>query len=129
MPKQRSQQRQRAVDHNADDDDSGSSAVLDVIVIGAGLSGLAAAASLQAQGVHDTLVLEARDRVGGRTRSDPLADVPGGWVDAGGAYVGPTQSRILRLADRYNIETYARAREPGGFPRQRTRRFVRRPQM
>lgn len=28
------------------------------------------------------------------------------WVDLGGAYVGPTQNRILRLAHQYSIETY-----------------------
>lgn len=29
-----------------------------------------------------------------------------GWVDLGGAYIGPTQNRILRLADEYGIKTY-----------------------
>lgn len=56
------------------------------IVIGAGLSGLSAAKWLKDAGVGDVLVLEARDRVGGRTytKRDPKVK----WVDLGGSYVG-----------------------------------------
>ena len=76
-----------------------SSAVFDCIVIGGGLSGLSAAAYLQDHSLQNLLVLEARDRVGGRTEALHLES--GHSVDVGGAYVGPTQNRIMRLS--YNL--------------------------
>ncbi|XP_056436116.1 amine oxidase [flavin-containing] [Gadus chalcogrammus] len=75
----------------------------DVIVIGAGISGLSAAKLLKESGLNP-LVLEARDRVGGRTFTVRNREVK--YVDLGGAYVGPTQNRILRLAKEYGIDTY-----------------------
>ncbi|XP_040912679.1 amine oxidase [flavin-containing] [Toxotes jaculatrix] len=75
----------------------------DVIVIGGGISGLSAAKLLKAHGLNP-VVLEARDRVGGRTFTVRNKETK--WVDLGGAYVGPTQNRILRLAREYNIKTY-----------------------
>lgn len=74
----------------------------DVIVIGAGLSGLMAARQLEAAG-RSVLVLEARDRVGGRTWTRSLDGHP---VDLGGQWVGPTQDRVLELARALGIETY-----------------------
>ncbi|XP_053164629.1 amine oxidase [flavin-containing] A-like isoform X2 [Hemicordylus capensis] len=50
------------------------------------------------------VVLEARDRVGGRTFTIRNKQV--GYVDVGGAYIGPTQNRVLRLAKELGIETY-----------------------
>jgi monoamine oxidase len=67
----------------------------DVVVIGAGPSGLAAARELHRKGV-DFLVLEARDRVGGRTWS--LALPNGVIIDVGGQWVAPTQHRVHSLA-------------------------------
>uniref|UniRef100_A0A8C2XMW2 Amine oxidase n=1 Tax=Cyclopterus lumpus TaxID=8103 RepID=A0A8C2XMW2_CYCLU len=66
-------------------------------------AGLSAAKLLQANGLSP-VVLEARDRVGGRTFTVRNKEVK--WVDVGGAYVGPTQNRILRLAKEYGIDTY-----------------------
>ena len=79
----------------------------DVIVIGAGLSGLCSARELVRRG-KDVLVLEARDRVGGRMVREPV--VHGGWIDLGGQWIGPTQSNILALAESLGIkhfESYA----------------------
>ncbi len=66
----------------------------DVVVIGAGLSGLTAASRLRAGGAS-VRVLEARERVGGRTLTVPFAGVS---VDLGGQWVGATQDRVLALA-------------------------------
>lgn len=76
----------------------------DVVVIGAGFSGLAAARALTAQG-HKVIVLEARDRVGGRTQN---ASIAGGKAiaEVGGEFVGPTQDRILALAKAVGVETF-----------------------
>ena len=77
--------------------------MFDVVVIGGGISGLAAAKLLSEYKIN-VLVLEARDRVGGRTYTVRNEHVK--WVDVGGAYVGPTQNRILRLSKELGIETY-----------------------
>ncbi|KAL7881555.1 hypothetical protein AOLI_G00084030 [Acnodon oligacanthus] len=75
----------------------------DVIVIGGGISGLSAAKLLLESGLNP-VVLEARDRVGGRTFT--VQNKQTKWVDLGGAYIGPTQNRILRLAKQYGVKTY-----------------------
>jgi monoamine oxidase len=66
----------------------------DVVVVGAGFAGLTAAREL-VKGGHDVVVLEGRDRVGGRSYTTTIAGVP---VDLGGAFVGPTQDAVLELA-------------------------------
>jgi len=67
----------------------------DVVVIGAGVAGLSAAARLAAGGA-DVLVLEARDRVGGRARN--LALEGGEVTERGATFIGPTQDHIAQLA-------------------------------
>ncbi|KAH3812755.1 amine oxidase [flavin-containing] B-like [Dreissena polymorpha] len=76
---------------------------VDVVVIGAGISGLCAARQLERHG-YDVQVVEARDRVGGRTYT--INDPEFGAVDLGGAYVGPTQNRIYRLAKELGLKLY-----------------------
>ncbi|XP_037368398.1 amine oxidase [flavin-containing] A [Talpa occidentalis] len=77
--------------------------MFDVVVIGGGISGLSAAKLLAEHGTN-VLVLEARDRVGGRTYTVRNEHVD--YVDVGGAYVGPTQNKILRLSKELGLETY-----------------------
>lgn len=75
----------------------------DVIVIGAGMAGLTASRSLLDAG-RSVLLLEARDRVGGRLRNHELAD--GGIVEVGGQWLGPTQHRAVALAGRLGLSLY-----------------------
>src|SRR5262252_5872013 len=74
----------------------------DVIVVGAGLAGLAAARHLQGAG-YSVLVIEARDRVGGRVLNHSLGG--GQVVDVGGQFVGPAQRHILGLAAELGVVT------------------------
>ena len=75
----------------------------DVVVVGAGLAGLAAARELTARGAS-VVVLEARDRVGGRVLNHELGD--GKVVEVGGQWIGPTQDRLAALAGELGVETF-----------------------
>ncbi|MEA2483596.1 MAG: monoamine oxidase [Thermoleophilaceae bacterium] len=75
----------------------------DVVVVGAGLAGLAAARAVAAAG-HSVVVLEARKRVGGRTLNHDLGG--GKVVEVGGQFVGPTQDRILNFADQLGVARF-----------------------
>jgi monoamine oxidase len=78
-------------------------ATTDVVVVGAGLAGLVAARDLVAAGA-EVVVLEARDRVGGRTLTLPAAD--GTPIDHGGQWIGPTQDRIAAVAASVGVTTF-----------------------
>lgn len=69
--------------------------MMKVIVVGAGLSGMTAAWELHKKG-HEVIVLEARDRVGGRTWSQKLDN--GVITERGGEYIFPTEFAIRKLA-------------------------------
>ena len=75
----------------------------DVLVVGAGLAGLLAARDLAAAG-RSVLLLEARDRVGGRIVNEELGD--GNVVEMGGQWAGPTQDRLLVLAKEMNVAVF-----------------------
>lgn len=74
----------------------------DVIIVGAGFAGLTAARELQRKGLR-VVVLEARNRVGGRTLSTTLPN--GITIDLGGQWLGPIQKRITAFAAEYGAET------------------------
>ena len=71
--------------------------------MGAGLAGLTAARDLQAAG-HSVVVVEARDRVGGRILNEDLGD--GKVVEVGGQWIGPSQDRMAALARDMGVETF-----------------------
>jgi monoamine oxidase len=72
----------------------------DVIVVGAGYAGLTAAHRVAAAG-KSVIVLEARNRVGGRSYNHPL---PGGeWTELGATFVGPTQDHVIGLAKEMDV--------------------------
>jgi monoamine oxidase len=75
----------------------------EVAIVGAGLAGLTAARRLIAEGI-EVAVLEARDRVGGRTVNEPIGD--GKVVELGGQWIGPTQERIQALLRELGLGTF-----------------------
>lgn len=75
----------------------------EVVVVGAGLSGLTCALRLRQAGT-DVVVLEARDRVGGRILNAEI--VPGKVVEMGGQWAGPEHHEIRRLAAEFGVDTF-----------------------
>lgn len=75
----------------------------DVIVVGAGLSGLAAATKLVDAGVESVVVMEAGSRVGGRTLNGTAG---GTTIDEGATLVYPNHNHVLRLAERSGVDVF-----------------------
>ena len=74
-----------------------------VVVVGAGLAGLSAARRLVELGA-EVEVIEARDRVGGRTEGGHTSD--GTPVELGGQWLGPTQTRMYELVEELGLQTF-----------------------
>jgi monoamine oxidase len=85
-------------------DSSQSVSQVRVVVVGAGLSGLMAARELRRRGEESFVVLEARDRVGGRTLNMPIGDRH--VVEVGGEWIGPGQDAIAALIRELGIGAY-----------------------
>jgi monoamine oxidase len=75
----------------------------EVVVVGGGYAGLAAALQLHDQGV-DFVLIEASGRVGGRVLTEHRDSGP--VVDHGGQWIGPTQTRLHALAERFGCATF-----------------------
>lgn len=78
---------------------------MDVLIVGAGVAGLVAADRLVAAG-RSVRVLEARDRVGGRTLTVDVPGFPGVVVDQGGQWAGVGQDRLYAELARFDLETH-----------------------
>ncbi|MEF3402587.1 flavin monoamine oxidase family protein [Agromyces sp. CCNWLW203] len=79
----------------------------DVVIVGAGASGLTAATKLKAAG-KSVVVLEARDRIGGRLWTD---DIDGAMLEIGGQWVSPDQDALIETLAELGLDTYERFRE------------------
>ena len=80
---------------------------VDVVVVGAGISGLSAAKAISEAGL-DVVVLEARDRVGGRTWT---TYVDGHELEMGGQWISSNQEALLELGAELGVELYPRYRD------------------
>ncbi len=80
---------------------------VDVVVVGAGVTGLTAATRLTRRGLR-VVVLEARDRIGGRLWTDT---VDGVRLELGGQWVSPDQTALLETLDELGLQPFTRYRE------------------
>lgn len=87
---------------------------VDVAIVGGGFSGMASAYRLHQQGLK-VVVLEATDRLGGRSRSHPLDSGPG-LVELGATWINnDTQRAVGVLADKFGLELIEQYREGVGL--------------
>ncbi|GKT88754.1 amine oxidase [Colletotrichum tofieldiae] len=78
---------------------------VDVIVVGGGFSGLMAAYEVSKAG-HKTLLLEAKNRIGGRSFTQPLRSTPDAVIDMGAAWINKNiQPTIYALCEKFSLET------------------------
>lgn len=82
-----------------------------VIVIGAGLAGLSAARQLVAGG-RDVVVIEARDRVGGRLEGGAIGGHP---VELGGTWLGEGHTRMYQLVEELGLQTFRTYNDEGSL--------------
>ena len=82
---------------------NGATRSADVVVVGAGFAGLTTARDIVKAG-HSVVVLEARDRVGGRVWNHHLGN--GVISERGGTFVGPTQDRVMALANEVGVKKF-----------------------
>ncbi|RWZ59646.1 FAD-dependent oxidoreductase [Labedella populi] len=87
--------------------EQGTALDVDVVIVGAGASGLTAATRLRAAG-HSVAVLEARERVGGRLWTETI---DGALLELGGQWVSPDQAALIETVEELGLETYSRYRE------------------
>ncbi|MDD9989863.1 MAG: FAD-dependent oxidoreductase [Spirochaetaceae bacterium] len=97
-----------------------------IVIIGAGTAGLSAAGELYAEGFEDVVLLEARDRIGGRVWTENVGANP---VDLGASWIQGTRGNpITEIARKHDIETrrsdYGNSVEHGGAATPATRRAV-----
>lgn len=84
----------------------------DVVIIGAGPAGMMAAHTVKKAG-KSVAVLEARDRVGGRTWNGRVLDDKGKdhFIEIGGQWISPDQTRLIALVEELDLNTFPRYRE------------------
>ena len=79
----------------------------DVVIVGAGATGLTIASDLEAAG-YRAIVVEARDRVGGRLRTET---VDGAVLELGGQWVSPDQDSLIDMLAELGLTTFERFRD------------------